>query len=481
MDPPDRVADTPGESQPRQASAVVLGAGLTGLSAAWHLAGTGIAVTLLEAGAAPGGVARSLRQGAYLVETGPNTVPASSTLLRRLAGEVGLGERLVAADPSARRRYLWVGGRLRALPGSLLSLASTPLLGPGTKLRLLTEPLRPWRAPAPGSPEPSLGELLDERLGSEVSDRFAGAFVRGIYAGDHRRLGARSAFPRLWESLERHGGLVRGLFARSSRLKEDLPGPRVPASRLLSFPEGLGELAGGLAASLGPRLRLGESAVSLERAAGGWCVRTSAGGELRAERVVLALPAPESARLLASAGQADAAERLRALPLGGVRAVHLGFPPGTLTLPPGFGFLVPPSEGGLEALGMLFPSNLFAGRAAPGGALVTAFYPADWAQGTSPAERAQHAARELGQALGLARTPAAEFELALDWPTAIPQYEVGHAERIADLEAHLAARAPGLYLAGSYTAGVAVEQVLTRGREVAARIALDTSFPAVRP
>lgn len=466
---------------------LVVGAGLSGLTAAFELSERGADVVALDAAPTAGGVATSRRVGDYLFEAGPNTVPASARELRELAGRLGIASRLVAADPSARTRYLWFGGRLVPLPGGPLGLLTTPLLSAGAKLRVASEPLRRWRAPEADVTEPSLGELLDERIGVEASNLFAGAFVRGVYAGDHRQLGARSAFPRLWSMLLDGGGLVRGARrAAAAPRPPSAPGPDVPASRLLSFPEGLGELATALADRLGARLRTGCRVDGITREPSGWRATLSGGGSLRARALVLALGARAAAALIARAGLGELAERLAALPTRGIRLVHLGFAPGTLTLPPGFGYLVPPPEALLRrggsaaapaALGALFPSNLFRGRALAGGAAVTCFFAEDWARGSSPEQRAALARRDLAHALRLPAAPEAEAFWCVDWPGAIPQYAVEHGVRIAGLETELAERAPRLHLAGSYTAGLAVNQVLARGRAVAAQIQGAASAP----
>lgn len=459
----------------------VVGAGLGGLAAGFELQRRGARVRVLEAKGHGGGVATSRRIGGYLFEAGPNTVPAGARNLRELAGRLGIADRLVAADPAARVRHLWFGGRLRTLPTTPPALVTTGLLSLASKLRIATEALRPWQPAADDTPEPSLAALLTERIGAEATDLFAGAFVRGVYAGDHRRLGAKSAFPRLWERLERHGGLLRGLARAHGDDGPPAPGPDVPAARLLSFPEGLGELAGALQRELGQVLLCDARVERLSRVGARWRLTLADGRALEARTVVLAVGPRAAASLLADAGLPDAARALAGIECRGVRLVHLGFAPGALALPPGFGFLVPPPEALTrrgrsttpppEALGALFPSNLFAGRAPHGGAAVTCFFPDSWARGADERQRAELAAADLGHALRLDRAPTPEVSWCLDWPAAIPQYGPGHGHTIAVLEAELARAAPGLALGGSYTGGVAVDQVLARGRTLALRLA----------
>lgn len=455
---------------------VVIGGGLTGLACAHRMRAGGASVTVLEAEGRGGGFVGTLEVDGFRFELGPNTVQAGSVEFRRLCGELGLADRLTVASDRARTRWLYRRGQLRALPSSPPSLIATELLSLRAKLRLATEPLRRWRPPAADAPEPTLAELLDERLGPEPTALFAGAFARGIYAGDHTALGARSAFPRLWQLLEEHGGIVRGLRARGRAARRSTasppPGPDVPAMKLLSLPGGLGELVDALVGAVGDDLRVGAAVDSLAPTAEGWIVR-SGGEDLAARAVVLAVPAHAACALLAPHLPADDLAFLRGIRHAGVRLAHLGFAPGTLALPEGFGYLVPPAENGPDAprtLGTIFASNLFDGRAPAGGAAVSCFYGHRATADLTAEGLIEMALEDLARALGLPRAPAAGVARVVDWPQGIAQYEPEHDRRVRDFEAQVRASVPGLHLAGSYTRGVSVEQVIARGREVAAHL-----------
>lgn len=446
--------------------ACVVGAGLSGLACAFDLARAGKDVVVLEARERAGGFAGTDSVEGFLFERGPNTLQAAAASFRRLCGDAGVAERLIASSEHARARYVLHRGRLRALPSGPGSLLATPLFTLGAKVRLLSEPLR-RRAPHPaGRPEPTARELLEERLGREPTELLAAAFVRGIYAGDIDALGARSAFPRLWRLVEGRGGIVRGLLG-AERDRSPLPGPDVPRSRLLSFPGGLQELVDALARALGPRLVPGRAARALERADGGFRVVADGGAPVVARAVVLAVPAPAAADLLEPFVSARACGHLRGIDLAGVALVHLGFARAELVPPPGFGFLVPPAEeGDVTLLGAIFGSNLFPGRAPEGASSVSCFLRAEDVRGLAPAEAAERAAEQLGRVLGLARSPRPRVHRTIAWERAIPQYTVGHDLRMAELLAETAAAGP-LRLAGNYASGVGVEQVVARGRETA--------------
>lgn len=455
------------------AGTLVVGAGLAGLACAHAFARAGANVRVCEASPRAGGVVGSIAEAGFCFETGPNTVQASSAEFRTLADELGLASRFVVSSPTARQRSLWFRGKLHALPSSPFGLVTTPLVSLGGKFALATEPLRRFE-PAHADDDPDLATFFTERLGAEVATRLAGAFVRGVYAAELAELGARSAFPRVWDGCVKHGGLVRWLIAGRKTTRPVLPGPACSPFDLLSFPGGLGEFVAALASSLGTRLELSNAVLALERTDAGWRVRTERGETLTARHLVLAVPAPAAAQLLARIDVArNAAESLARITHARVTLVHLGFAARELEpAPRGFGFLVPPDAGSSapRMLGTICGSNIFAGRAPTGHHAVTSFYAsADLPRG-SERELADFAARDLQAALGLARAPAPVFARVLRWDGVIPRYAPGHRDRMTNVERELAARAPGLSLAGSYTGGVSVEQVIARGRAVARAI-----------
>ena len=516
---------------------LVVGAGIAGLACAHELRRRKRDVLVLEASGRAGGVIGPLEEDGFRFETGPNTVPRSARAFRRLCVELGLDELWLPTSPLARARYLWHAGALVPLPTGPLELARSPLLSRAAKLHLLSEPLR--RAPRPGraqggkggaqgggsgngaareEDEPTLAAFLEERLGPEPTRRLAGAFVRGIYAAELERLGARSAFPRLYALVRDHGGLARGALAallgprlgRGPR-RGPLPGPEVPRGRALSFPRGLATLTDALARSLGPALRTGAGVGALRRTAAGWSAVLEDGEELAGTALVLAVPAPAAARLLAGLDAEQGAPpgvvaTLAAVEHAALTLVHLGFEDAELPQRPrGFGYLVPPPEAGApmdgvdgverveprmgrgsaalggapapavrapRALGTIFVSDLFPQRAPAGCSATTSFYRTS-DLGTSEHEPVVRlACEDLALACGAERAPRPRVALVHAWRDVIPQYAVGHARRLAAAERELAAALPGLLLAGSYVGGVSVEDRIAHGRAVAQAAAM---------
>ncbi|MBL8862320.1 MAG: protoporphyrinogen oxidase [Planctomycetes bacterium] len=458
---------------------IVVGAGFAGLACAHALARAGREVVAFEGGPRAGGVVGSVCEGGFLFERAAHTILAGSPAFRRVVDELGLSGRLVCATPAARTRWLWHRGRLRALPASPPALVATDLLSWRAKRALLTEPLRRFVPPADHEPEPTLGAFLDERIGREASRLLAGAFVRGVHAAELDELGARSAFPRLWELATRHGSLVRGALARARTRPAPLAGPDLRRHALVSFPGGLQELVEALARELGPRLRLGARVVGLERLGSRWLVRTADGLGHPARAVVLACPAPAAARLLAAEVPRELSARALGVRHAAVTLVGLGFAPGTLdALPEGFGFLVPPGAAGHvgaapRALGTIFVTNLFPDRAPRGARSVSSFYRAADVEGLDDAALARVAEADLALALGTAAPRAATVHVER-WSEVIPRHAPGHAAFVDGLRRTLRERAHGLHVAGAWVDGVSVEQVLTSGRRAAEEVLGDT-------
>ena len=284
----------------------------------------------------------------------------------------------------------------------------------------------------------------------------------GIWAGDVERLSAASAFPRLTEWERVHRSLLVGAL-KSRRGARGMGSPR-----LASFAGGMGALCLAMASALGERVRLNAQVTRLAHGAEGWTLQTPAGG-VAASRVVLALPPWEASGLVRpfDGGLADALAQFPSVP---VAVVHLGYRPALEPAPEGFGFLAPSGQH-RELLGTLYASSAFPFRAPEGSTLLSvllggAHRPELVAQ---PDARLVETARaELAALLGLKRAP--QLSEVFRWPRAIPQYNVGHAERVQAVHAQ-AARWPGLWLSGNAYGGASVPDCLKSASTLARRLA----------
>lgn len=432
---------------------LVVGGGISGLTTAFHLARAGRKVAVLEASPRVGGAMETRTDGPWRFEMGPSTVLESHESVTRLIRESGLEGEKITASPTAKRRYLWKGGRLHALPGGPPGFLKTPLFSLGAKLRLLREP---WIGKPAGEPEETIAAFVRRRLGREFLDYAVGPFVSGVYAGDPDRLSVRWAVPKIYALERDHGSLIRGALAKRK-------GP-APGGAMISFREGLEELPRRLAKEIGD-VRTGVGARRVIRAGQGFQVETDA-GTFEAGNVVLAVPADVAAGLLDEA--TGGRSRLFAeIPYAPVAVVALGWRREDVAHPlGGFGFLAPRKEG-LRVLGCLFPSEIFPERAPEGHVALAAF-----TGGRTDPEIvswdddriASTVESEIRKALGLRGEPA--YRLVRRWPRAIPQYELGHGrfvERGEEIERDL----PGLRIGGNFLRGVSVPDCIKNATSMA--------------
>lgn len=439
---------------------LVVGAGISGLASAWFLARRGVNVRVLEAANEPGGVMRSVRDGGFLVETGPNSTLVRGGAFDEIVHGLGLAPELLVADPAARRRYVVQHGAPVALPGNPLAFFTTPVFSLGAKLRIFAEP---WHRRA--REEETVAQFVRRRLGPEFLDWAIDPFVSGVYAGDPERLSVRAAVPKIYALEARHGSLIVGALARLLRGRAGGP---PPGGQLVSFRGGMQTLPVAIARELGERVVPGAAVTGLTRAGDGWIVQT-AGREHRARQVVLALPAHAAARLLEPLSAA-AARELAAIVYAPIASVGLGFHRAQIRHAlDGFGMLIPRREN-RQTLGVLFSSTLFPGRAPDDHALLTAFIGGARHPGLAQADDGAVIERilaDLRPLLGVEGAPV--MTRVTRWTRAIPQYELGHLERLARLDAALAAL-PGLHLRANYRDGISVADCVQNAQALAVRI-----------
>ena len=447
---------------------LVIGGGLAGLGAAWRAQRAGAEVRVLEAAAQSGGVVQSARDDGFLTEAGPNTLMAANPGFVKLLDELGLENQIVVAAPTAQSRFVVRGSRLVAVPMSVGSFLTTPLLSTAGKLRVLREPWAKAR-PSSATGEESLADFARRRLGAEAYAYALEPFVAGIFAGNPEKLAVRYALPRLFALESESGSIARGLWRVKQRRKAE--GTMPP--RLISFRDGAAALPRALAAQLGDALILRAQLQSLERdAAGAWLATwttPNARAQEKFDGVTLAIPAFALANLPLPSHLTTQLATLSAIEHPPVAAVSLGFPRAGVGHPlDGFGALIPAVEK-FSILGVLFNSTLFPGRAPDGQVLMTVFVGGarqpDFA--TLPDEQlVARVTADLTKLLAVSSAPT--FQKIVRWPRAIPQYNLNHGAMLAAMDAVERAW-PGLTLAGSYRGGVSVPQVLETGQAAGLR------------
>lgn len=460
--------------------AVVIGAGISGLTCAYRLRSLGLDAIVIERSPHAGGVIQSDRIDGYLIEHGPNSTQGSEEFLG-LVKELDLSTRLVKGDPRLPA-YVHLGGRLRPVPNGVRSFLGSGLLSPFGKLRILAEPLVAARR---SMEEECVAEFARRRLGVQAAERLVAPFVSGIYAGDSTKLSVQAAFPRL-ASLEAHyGGLFRGMLSKARearRAKKEagivLDKAAPTRRRLCSFEEGMSELPRALASRLGNHLMLGCERVTLSHASDGghslsFEVRFELAGRpivALSRRVIVATPAPAAAELAAPLSQ-DLRSLLQGIEYPPLAILHLGYPKVCFKAPlRGFGFLVAPRER-MNLLGCVWNSSLFTNRSPEGYELLTAF--AGGALDPSSARRSDDELAatihsDLQTVLGVTCEP--RILGVTRHERSIPQYNVGHAGRVNRIE-DIVRRITGFGLIGNYLHGVSVGDCIKEADRVARDVA----------
>ncbi len=440
----------------------IVGAGLTGLAAAWHLRRAGRSVAVFDVSEAPGGVIQSERHaGGWLVESGPNSLqetPAVAALLR----ELGLGSVRQEASSVAKNRYILRDGRLRPLPLSPPAFFRSGVFPAPPKLRAAREL---FHRRLPRLHDLPLADFFREHFGQELLDYALDPFVSGIYAGDAAKLSARHAFPSLWKAEREHGSLIRAQIA-SAKARRSRGEPSGPPP-IVSFADGLATLPRALAGALpAGSLRLGHSVRQLTPSRAGWIIDASPAE--RFSHVLLALPAPALARLsLGAPGAATSLASLDHLEHPSVASLFLGFRRADVAHPlDGFGALMPSVEK-RSILGVLFNSTLFPGRAPEDHVALTVMVGGarhgDLAR--HPLEYQMHVVqRELASLLGVKADPV--FVRRTVWPRAIPQYQLNHDSHL-DVISAAETRHPGLHVGGPVRDGIGLPACLAAGERLA--------------
>ncbi len=433
----------------RHVPALVVGGGISGLVCAYALRKAGIDAQLVEASPSPGGVIKSITRDGYLLELGPQSF-SSTPALRDLCEELGISNELLQAAPHAPR-YVLIDCELRPAPLSPPAFFMSSLIDGATKWALVRDILG---KSIPPDADESVANFVRRKFSPQLLDRLVGPFVSGVYAGDPERLSVRSAFPQLYEAEKTAGSVVRGML----RLTKSKKGPRERPT-LQTFREGNETLVRALASKLGTALLAETSAVRISPPNDGSFhvqLESEQGGEsVSARTLILATPTDVTGKLL-SGLDSSFETQLSSIEYAAVAVVSLGYRKQDVGHGlDGFGFLVPRSAG-LRVLGSVWNSSLFPGRAPEAHALLTSFIGGT----TDPAspklkleELAALVHREISSLLSIANAPI--FSNVTIWPRALPQYNLGHADRLATV-AKAYSRFPGLWLTGNYLRGPAI-------------------------
>jgi oxygen-dependent protoporphyrinogen oxidase len=447
----------------------IIGAGITGLTAAFYLRSNGIPVTVYESTGRVGGAIQSVRKDGFLAEFGPNTILETSPKVTQLVKDAGLEGRRLDPDPKASARFVVRYQRPIAMPGSPLGFLTTPLFSFGAKLAVLREPFVPRRT---DGVEESVAQFVVRRLGQEFLDHAIDALVAGVYAGDPHRLSVPQAFPKLGQLEARYGSLIKGQIfgARDRKKRGEVAKDRAAK---FSFDEGLQVLPHTLAEQLGNAVRTLTHVNSLVQTGKGWTLNChSVGGDY---------PAEHSAVLYCGTAFRLAEMKLQSLePVDLTVFSEIRYPPVASVVLGfkredvrhscrGFGMLIPRIEG-FKTLGTIFSSALFPNRAPEGHLTLTSYVGGERfpeLAGVGTERLTEIVMQDLRVILGVKCNPV--FCHSVFYPKAIPQYNLGYGKFRAWMT-EIETRAQGFFLAGHYRDGISLSDSIVSGVNAADRV-----------
>jgi oxygen-dependent protoporphyrinogen oxidase len=454
----------------------IVGGGVAGLAAAYELArltrkGAAVQVVLFEASTRLGGIVETVREGEFVIECGPDGWMTEKPWARELAEELGLGDEVMPSNDAARKTYVLIEKQLQAMPDGMRmmvpvdldALDSSELFSAEAKQAYRNEVERAGelKAGAPDQDE-SVAEFVRRHFGDEVLEKMGAPLLSGVFGGDVTKLSVRAVMAPFVAMEREHGSLIAALRGGSVSKTTAV---------FTTLRSGMGTLVDRMVAAIpSDWIRLGMAVRFLSYRGEGWLVGTAHGVE-RFDAVMMAVPVDAARRLLEPV-DARMTELMQMDTTSAV-VVGFGFPDASkFSVPPGFGFLVPPGSGSL-LLACTFVDQKFENRVPQGGRLVRAFF------GGAAAERlmrcgndetAAVARLELARILG--PMPEPQVTVVRRWPRSLPQYGVGHLERMAELDARVR-ELDGLWLLGNGYRGVGVPDLVrdarAAAREVAAR------------
>ena len=471
---------------------VIIGAGIGGLSAALNLEqkavlkGKALEIVLLERKERIGGNIRSERVDGFLIEGGPDCFLSEKPWTMELCKKLGLADKLLPTNDSNKRTYVLSGGRLHELPEGVILMVPTKvmpflrssLISPSGKIRMGLEFFIPKKK---SGEDESLGDFVTWRLGREALDKIAEPLIAGIHGGDPATMSVRASFPKFVQMEEQYGSLIRGMLQKMRKMqsnrkpaasegggKEGGGKPRV--TMFMTLKDGLFEMVEKLVERLEmTTIKTGVSVSRVDRLDSGYEVIIEGGETVPCDSVVVATPAYAAAGIVNELDR-ELSAMLNTIPYVSTATVSLGFKKSDIKMAlDGFGFVIPRSEK-KRIMAASWVSVKFSHRAPDDSVLIRCFVGGAKNEEMvflSDEKIAQVVMEDLKDIMGIEAEPL--FKRIFRWHKAMPQYTIGHEERVAALEER-ADKYPGLYLSGSAYHGVGISDCIRMGEETAAKV-----------
>jgi len=454
----------------------IVGGGISGLSAAFHLekaraAGADLSYTLFESSKRLGGSIHSIRIDECLVEAGPDSFLTEKPWALMLCKELGIDGQLIGSNDAQRKTYIVVKNRLIAMPDGLMFMvptklvptALTSLFSWGTKLHMVRELMHP---PRPMQNDETVGELVERHFGAEVVDRLADPLLSGVYGGDANKLSARAVLPRFVEMEEKYGSLSRAMLAAHKKMKA-MAGKQPPRPLFSSLKEGMQQMVDALTARLDHAFLKTHARVrGIYPDRDRWRIAVEMGSTESFDALIMATPANVAGALLEAVDR-DLADDLLEIPYSSSVTVTLGYHVDQLRhLPQGFGFLVPRSEG-RRTLACTFVHNKFPHRAPMDRGILRCFLGGARDEAVLALTDHEIVGTVRGELRDIVKLDARPmFERVYRWKGAMAQYESGHLARVERISRRVK-NLPGLELAGNGYRGIGVPDCIREGTDAA--------------
>jgi oxygen-dependent protoporphyrinogen oxidase len=447
---------------------VILGAGISGLTAAYLLDKEGLDVTVLEKKNEVGGSIETIFDNGYLFDRGPNSALETTPLIEQIVMDLNLSDQFVYANRKGNKRYILRNDVLHLLPMNPKSFFKSRLFSVSGKFRLFAEP---FIGRSKDGYYQSIADFVKRRLGQEFLDYAINPFVAGVYAGNPEDLSVKSAFPKLYALEEKYGGLIKGTI-KSIKERKNRPEKSKQDAKMFSFNNGMQVLPRAIADYLGEKVHLNSEVNSIEKCSSGYKVNysNSAGSSsLHCDYIISTIPAYTASKLF---GQIDfvLAEHLNKIYYPPVLVLYIAYDIKDIGQPlDGFGFLIPAKEK-KSFLGAIWSSVLFPNRAGEDTASFTLFV------GGARDPEVVNYDKEL-----LIKKVRDEFETLMRivgepvflsyklWPRAIPQYNLGYVEHENYFD-KFEKENPGILLAGNYREGISVGDCIKNSEKILNKI-----------
>jgi protoporphyrinogen/coproporphyrinogen III oxidase len=461
----------------------IAGGGISGLATAYQLARDGVEYTLFEASDRLGGIVETVRRQGFVIECGPDSWVTEKPWARELAVELGLEDQIIPSNDHLRCTYVQQSdegnaqlvpipdGMRMMVPAKWEPVLESPLFSSQARLAYLQEPKRAaeLKASAPNQDE-SVADFVRRHFGEEVARTIAGPLLAAIFGGDIAQLSVRAAMPAFVRMEAEEGSLIQAVQGRAQESSQAI---------FTTLTGGLETLIECIISRLPPAsLRLRQPVLRIEPDRGSWRLVTAA-GEDRFDAVVLATPLHVTRSLLQPLDHGARIGGLLPQQATSAIVVALAFSAAHMRIPRGFGFVVPQSlanetRSAHQLLACTFVDQKFPGRVPEGAVLLRAFFGGHSGEallGETDDTLVERARLQLSRVLG--PLPEATETVVRRWPHSLPQYAVGHLERMAELESILSTM-PGLHLLGSAYHGVGLPDLIRQGRTLARALAGQT-------